>query len=142
VSPIQQEVSDVGNERALMTDNMIVQHVGFQAKALVREYRFIVRRALNETSEFTLTIGNEAFGSRRVRFQDAPEICSLRLHCELAVFGNHPSRSHYCISETDLDDYRSSHAPKTWGTLTSHRFRGTSSLAADFASAVWFPFNS
>jgi hypothetical protein len=98
-----------------MTENVIVQYVGFEAKALVREYSFIVRRGLNETSEFTLTIGNEAFGSHRVRFQDAPEICSLRLHRELAVFGDHPPQALYCISETDLDDYRSSHAPKAWG---------------------------
>jgi hypothetical protein len=98
-----------------MTENVDVQYVGFKAKALVREYSFVVRRALNETSEFTLTIGNEAFGSRRVRFQDAPEICSLRLHRELAVFGNHPPKAHYRISETDLDDYRSSHASKAAG---------------------------
>jgi hypothetical protein len=98
-----------------MNEPVNVQYVGFQAKTLVREYRFIVRRASNEASEFTLSIGNEAFGSRRVRFQDAPEICSLRLHRELAVFGNHPPQAHYCISETDLDDYRSSHAPKVWG---------------------------
>jgi hypothetical protein len=98
-----------------MTENINVQYVGFQAKALVREYSFIVRRALNEASEFTLTIGNEAFGSRRVRFQDAPEICSLRLHRELAAFGNRPPQAQYRISETDLDDYRSSHSPKAWG---------------------------
>ena len=98
-----------------MTENVNVQYVGFKAKALVREYSFIVRRALNETSEFTLTIGNEAFGSRRVRFQDAPEICSLRLHRELAIFGDHPPRAHYRITETDLADYRSSHAPRAGG---------------------------
>jgi len=103
------------NKEALMTENINIQYVGFEAKALVREYSFIVRRALDETSEFTLTIGNEAFGSRRVRFQDAPEICSLRLRHELAVFGNHPPQTHYRISEADLDDYRSSHAPKAWG---------------------------
>jgi hypothetical protein len=98
-----------------MTENVNVQYVGFKAKALVREYSFIVRRALNETSEFTLTIGNEAFGSRRVRFQDAPEICSLRLRRELAVFGDQPPQAHYCISETDLDDYRGSHTPSARG---------------------------
>jgi hypothetical protein len=98
-----------------MTENINVQYVGFQAKALVREYSFIVRRALNESSEFTLTIANEAFGSHRVRFQDAPEICSLRLHRELAVFENHPPNAHYRISETDLDDYRSSHTPSPRG---------------------------
>jgi hypothetical protein len=98
-----------------MTENVNVQYVGFEAKALVREYSFLVRRALNETSEFTLSIGNEAFNSRRVRYQDAPEICSLKLHRELAVFGNHPPRTHYRISEIDLDEYRDAHAPKAAG---------------------------
>lgn len=98
-----------------MSLNVIVQYVGFRAKAHVREYSFVVRQAFNETSEFTLTIGNEAFGSRRVRFQDAPEICSLRLQRELAAFGNHPPQAHYQISETDLDDYRNAHAPKVCG---------------------------
>jgi hypothetical protein len=103
------------NEEALMTENVNVQYVGFEAKALEREYTFIVRRALAETSEYTLAIGNEAFGARRVRFQDAPEICSLRLHHELAAFGNHPPQAHYRISETDLEEYRTAHAPKAWG---------------------------
>jgi hypothetical protein len=96
-----------------MSENVNVQYVGFEVKGLVREYSFIVRRALNQTSKFTLTIGNESFGSRRVRFQDAAEICSLRLHRELAAFGNHPPQAHYHISPKDLDDYRNSHAPKT-----------------------------
>jgi hypothetical protein len=96
-----------------MSGNVNVQYVGFEAKALVREYNFIVRRALNETTEFTLTIGNDAFTSRRVSFQDAPDICSLRLHRELAVFGRQTPHANYRISETDLDDYRRSHAPKT-----------------------------
>jgi hypothetical protein len=98
-----------------MTENINVQYVGFQAKALVREYSFIVRRASNEPSEFTLTIANEAFVTRRVRFQDAPEICSLRLHRELAVFEKHPPQAHYHISETDLDDYRNAHTPSPRG---------------------------
>jgi len=103
------------NQGDPMSESVDVQYVGFEAKALARVYSFVVRRALNQTSEFTLSIGNEAFGSRRVRFQDAPEICSLRLHHELAAFGNHPPVAHYHISETDLDDYRSSHAPKVSG---------------------------
>ena len=98
-----------------MSESVSVQYVGFEAKELEREYSFTVRRALDEISRFTLSIGNEAFGSRRVRFQDAAEICLLRLHRELAVFGNHPPQAHYRISETDLDDYRSAHATKAWG---------------------------
>lgn len=98
-----------------MAEHLNVQYVGFKTKDLVREYSFIVRRALNQTSEYTLTIANEAFVARRVRFQDAAEICSLRLHRELAVFGDQPPQAEYEISEADLDDYRSAHAPKTQG---------------------------
>lgn len=42
-----------------MTENTNMPYVGFEAKALVREYRFLVRRALNETCESTLTMVNE-----------------------------------------------------------------------------------
>ena len=98
-----------------MIDQVNVQYVGFKAKEFVREYSFVVRRALNETSDFTLTIDNESFGPRGVRFQDAPEICSLRLHRELAAFSNHPPMDHYRISETELADYRTAHAPKVSG---------------------------
>jgi hypothetical protein len=114
VWPIPKIVSQL-EEGALMSENVNVQYVGFEVKGLVREYSFIVRRALNQTSKFTLTIGNESFGSRRVRFQDAAEICSLRLHRELAAFGNYPPQAHYHISPKDLDDYRSSHSPKAAG---------------------------
>jgi hypothetical protein len=103
------------DEGTLMTKNVNVQYVGFKAKALGREYNFIVRQALNESAEYTITIGNEAFGPRRVRFQDAPEICSLRLHRELAAFGDHPPHAHYRISEIDLVEFITSHKPSTRG---------------------------
>ena len=100
-----------------MTENVSVQYVGFNAKPLVREYNFVVRRALNETSEFTLSIVNEAFGSRRVRFQDGAEICALRLHRELAAFGNRPPKDNFRIADTDLDEYRENHAVKGAGNF-------------------------
>ncbi len=100
-----------------MTKNVYVQYVGFKAKTLEREYSFVVRQALNESTEYTITMGNDAFGPRRVRFQDAPEICSLRLHRELAAFGDHPPQAHYRISEIDLDEFITSHAPSTRGYL-------------------------
>ena len=95
-----------------MTENINVQYVGFEAKALVREYNFLVRQAASGTREFALTIVNEAFSSRRVRYQDGPDICSLKLHRELATSANQPPQPHYRISEVDLDEYRDSHAPK------------------------------
>jgi len=96
-----------------MRENVNVQYVGFEAKALVREYRFLVRQASVETREFAVTIVNEAFSSHRVRYQDGPDVCSLRLHRVLATFSNHLPRAHYRISELDLNEYRDSHAPNT-----------------------------
>jgi hypothetical protein len=98
-----------------MSENINVQYIGFQAKELVREYSFLVREGLNEAREFTLTIVNEAFISRRVSYQDGPGICSTRLHLELADVSNHSPRTQYSISEMDLDEYRKTHAPKSWG---------------------------
>jgi hypothetical protein len=95
-----------------VSDKILVQYVGFEAKALVREYSFLVREAATEPREYTLTILNEAFDAHRIRYQDAPDVCSLKLHRELAVFANHPPKSHYRISETDLDEYRDSHSTK------------------------------
>ena len=96
-----------------MNNNAIVQFVGFQSKSLVREYTFTVRERSTEPREFTLTIPNEAFDSHRVRFQDAPDICSHRLHRELAATENHPEKSHFRLTDAELEEYRAAHAPKT-----------------------------
>lgn len=57
-----------------------VQYVGFTAKAMVREYSFLVRESSIDCQEITFTILNEAFVSRRLSFQNGPDICSLKLH--------------------------------------------------------------
>ena len=88
------------------------QYVGFKAKAIVREYSFLVRESSIEPYEITFTIPNEAFTSRRLSFQNAPDICSLKLHRELADSANNPLKTHYRISETELDTYRDSHTPR------------------------------
>jgi hypothetical protein len=86
-----------------------VQYVGFTAKATSREYSFLVRESSMDSQEITFTILNEAFTSRRLSFQNAPDICSLKLHRELADAANNPLKTHYGISETELDAYRDSH---------------------------------
>jgi hypothetical protein len=90
-----------------------VQYVGFKSKAIVREYSFLVREAEIEPREIVFTILHEAFSSRRLSFQNAPDICSLKLHRELADSVNHPMKAHYRISETELEDYNATHSPKT-----------------------------
>jgi len=94
-----------------VSTGIIVQYVGFQAKPLARAYTFNVREA-GEDREFTLDIANEAFVSHRARYQDAPSICSERLQAELAAHSNHPPDTQYVITGAELDQYRTSRAPK------------------------------
>jgi hypothetical protein len=92
-----------------MSSGILIQYVGFQAKSLRREYRFNVREA-GQDREFTLNIANEAFVSRRARYQDAPGICAARLQAELAAFSNHPPKTRFEITGPELDTYREAHA--------------------------------
>jgi len=87
-----------------------MQFAGFESKATAREYTFVVREASTEPREFTITIAQEAFSEHRVRFQDAPDICSLKLRRELTASSNHPLESHFHITDAELDDYYRSHA--------------------------------
>jgi hypothetical protein len=94
-----------------MSQDILVQFLGFQSKETVREYSFQVREAAHEPREFTLTIDQDAFTTRLLRFQDAPDVCSSRLRRELMANGNHPSETHFHITVAELDDYRSRHTP-------------------------------
>jgi hypothetical protein len=96
-----------------VSKDLLVQFVGFEVKPLAREYIFTVRESSTEHREFTLAISNEAFNGHRVRYQDAPDVCSVKLHRELAIYANHPPGTHYQISEADLEDYRSTHSPQS-----------------------------
>jgi hypothetical protein len=100
--------------------SVIVQYVGFKAKAIVREYSFRVRESSIEPHAITFTILNKVFTSRHLSFQNAPDICSLKLHRELKGSVNNRLKKHYRISETELDDYRTSHSKKVANTLHSH----------------------
>jgi hypothetical protein len=94
-----------------MSEGVIVQYCGFEAKLLMREYTFQVRQAGAER-EFTLNIANEAFLAHRVRYQDAPDICAQKLQAELAAHANHPTETQYVITAAELEAYRTSRAEK------------------------------
>jgi hypothetical protein len=101
-------------------DSINVQYLGFQAKPEVRKYMFQVRSADAER-EFILNIANDAFLTHRVKYQDAPTICSQRLHAELAANANYPTETEYTITTAELDTYRASRAEKTNRSATVHR---------------------
>jgi len=95
-----------------MSSEERIELIGFEARSMVREYTFSVREPAGDPREFTLTILNQAFQDRRVRYQDAPDLCSVKLKRELATFANHPPSTHYRITDAELEDYRSAHAPR------------------------------
>jgi hypothetical protein len=88
-----------------MSESQVIQYVGFRASALGRDYTFSVHEPGAPSREYTLTITNEAFESHRARYQDAPEVCSLRLHQELATSTNDPATTHFGITDSELADY-------------------------------------
>ena len=77
-----------------------VQYVGFTAKAMVREYSFLLRESSIDSHEVTFTILNEAFTSHRVSLQNGPDICSLKLHRELADSSNGPTTMTNAVQST------------------------------------------
>jgi len=103
----------------------LVRYQGFATKTAGREYTFQVNDSNEVPREFTLTIANDAFTSRRVRFQDAPEICSLKLQRELAAEEADPSKTpakpRFRVSEAEIDEYREARSPKLRRTYRKHR---------------------
>ena len=91
----------------------MMQYVGFESKNRSREYAFQVRYAAEDVRDFTLTIADDAFTSHRVRYQDAPDVCSLKLKRELITNADVPSRTNFPITDEELDDYRVAHTSKT-----------------------------
>jgi hypothetical protein len=106
----QTELSFVGRK---MTDSILMQYLGFKSKSQWREYSFQVRYAAEDVRDFTLTILNEAFTSHRVRYQDAPDVCSLKLRRELVANADLPSNTNFAVSDNELDDYNAGHFKAT-----------------------------
>jgi len=80
-----------------VSDAVVLQYVGFENRGAVREYAFTVRGSGGTSTEYLVTIANEAFVARRVRYQDGLEICSLRLHREFAARADPSSlRAPFC----------------------------------------------
>jgi hypothetical protein len=96
-----------------MSNSPIIQFLGYEVHPLDREYRFSVRESNTDAREFIVKIANAAFDSHRSRFQDAPDICSLRLRRELGAHENHPVESCFQITDEELEEYRARHFPKT-----------------------------
>jgi hypothetical protein len=105
--------SSVSEWWIIVSDAVVLQYVGFENKEAVREYTFTLRGTGGASSEYFVTIANDAFVAHRVRYQDAPDICSLRLHREFATRVDHPPSTRFCVTDAELADYKAVHTPKT-----------------------------
>jgi hypothetical protein len=91
---------------------LFLQYVGFENRGAVREYTFTLRGSGGTSTEYFVTIANAAFLGHRVRYQDGPEICSLRLHREFASQTEHPPSTRFSVTDAELAEYMEAHAPK------------------------------
>ena len=103
-----------------MSDAVVLQYVGFESKGAVREYTFTLRGSGGESSEYFVTIANTAFVAHRVRYQDAPDICSLRLHRAFAARTDYPPSTRFDVTDAELADYKNAHAPKSKPSAFAH----------------------
>ncbi|HEX8896711.1 MAG TPA: hypothetical protein VF783_25575, partial [Terriglobales bacterium] len=104
----------------LVSDTPVLQYVGFENRGAVREYTFTLRGSGGTSTEYFVSIANAAFVAHRVRYQDGPEICSLRLHREFAARENHPPSTRFSVTDAELAEYTNAHAPKTKPGTSAH----------------------
>src|SRR5215467_2731842 len=94
-----------------VSDVVALQYVGFESKGSVREYAFTLRGTDGASSEYFVTIANDAFVAHRVRYQDAPDICSLRIRREFATRTDHPPSTRFSVTT------------RNWPTISTHAHR-------------------
>jgi hypothetical protein len=90
-----------------------VEYVDFAATEAVREYRLRVRQGA-DVHHVTVAIPNEAFLSGRVRYQDAPDICFLKIQREIADAGEGAVPAPALeMTDQELEEYKIAHTPKS-----------------------------
>ena len=104
-----------------MSEMLFLQYVGFENRGAVREYSFTLRGSGGTSTEYFVTIANAAFLAHRVRYQDGPDICSLRLHRELAARIDHPPSTRFSVTDAELAEYTKAHLPKSKSGASAYR---------------------
>lgn len=96
-----------------MTIPLRSEYVGFTVDENARIYTVRVRAADGPVHDIEISIPHRAFLSNRVRYQDAAEICFLKLRREMseAEAGFIPS-SRLFVTDAELDEYTEAHTKK------------------------------
>jgi hypothetical protein len=89
------------------------EYLGFTVDATSRIYAMRVRKPGGVSLEFQIAIANQAFISKKVRYQDGAEICFLKLARELSLCGDDSTPASFMqITDAELDEYREAHTKK------------------------------
>ncbi len=87
-----------------------VEYVGFKTKASSREYTLVIKKVGSDPRTFTVAIPSVAFLAHRVRYQDGPEICFLKLQRALATAPGDLPPKHVTVTDADLKAYKDEHS--------------------------------
>ncbi len=95
-----------------------IQYTGFQVQRDGRDYSYDVLDPPAASRHFTFAISHQAFAERHIPYQDAADLCYQKLQKELLTeTAEPPLRSHWIVSDQELDAYRDTHRPSkkhTW----------------------------
>lgn len=89
-----------------------IEYIGFVTQGEQREYTLRLRRAGAIDHDFVLAVPLEAFLTRRLRFQDGPDICFRKMQRALAESPETVPPAFERITEAELEEYRLATAPK------------------------------
>jgi len=89
-----------------MAETILMEYMGFKSTAEGREYAFHVRFSREDSRDYTVTVATEAFSSRRVSYQDAPNVCSSRLKRELTATPDLVDGTSFLIDAQDMDELK------------------------------------
>lgn len=81
------------------------EYLGFSVNETTRAYQLKVTQASGEERVYTVSIKNRAFLEQRVRYQDGPAICFLKLERELAACGDGAPPLNLRVTDTELADF-------------------------------------
>jgi hypothetical protein len=85
-----------------------IRYVGFVSTLAGRDYTLLVR--LGELSAPVIVrIPHAAFSGHLTRYQDAPDICFLKVQSELALHENQPPVETLVVTDLELAAYRTAH---------------------------------
>ncbi len=88
--------------------------MGFEITPEGREYALQVTSEI-EPRTFVLLITHQAFASRQVRFQDAPDLCYRKLGRDLLADPDLPEDKRIKVTVDELLDYQHAHESGTPG---------------------------